>query len=124
MYTSPRVSFSRYGLFLLAFAFLVGAGTLWLDDTQRARQIELACAKAKLEAMWGVKLPDGAETVGAAPGSRVVSADWDLEELGCSGASHSLASLAEILGERSPADFSYTAAIPSKPSELPGATRD
>jgi hypothetical protein len=114
MYTSPRVSLSRYGLFLLALALLVVAATPSLDDTRR-RQTELACAKAKLEAMWEVKLPDGAEIGGS--GSRAVSADWDLKELGCSGANRSLASLAEILGARSPADFSYTAAIPSKRPE-------
>jgi hypothetical protein len=123
MYTSPQVSFRRYGLFLLALAFLVVAATLSLDDTRR-RQTELACAKAKLEAMWGLKLPEGAEIIGSMPGSRAVSADWDLKELGCSGASHSIASLAEILGAGSPADLSYTAAIPSKRPELLGASRE
>jgi len=111
MYTSPQVSFRRYGLFLLALALVGLAATLWSDDTQRRRQSELACAKSELATMWGMKLPEGAEIVGSSPGSRVASADWDLKELGCSGPIQT-ATLAEILGARSTADVSYTAAIP------------
>jgi hypothetical protein len=109
MYTSPQVSFWRYGLFLSALAFLILAGALLLDDTQRRRQTELACAKAKLETMWGLKLP--AEIVGSLPESQVASADWDLKELGCSGAVYATATLDEIFDAESPADFSSTAEI-------------
>ncbi len=119
--TSQRASLSirRFGLLLTALSLLVVAGTLSLlaiqiaDGTQRPHpgQTELVCAKAKLEAMWKVELPVGAEIVGSVPGSRVVSADWDLKELGCSGAIHPTATLDEILGDGSPSDFSYTAAI-------------
>ena len=104
------LSLRRFGLFLTASAFLVAAGTLSLFAIQIAHrpdpgQTELACAKAKLEAMWGVELPE--EVIGSVPGSRSVSVGWDLKELGCSGAIHPTASLDEIFG----ADFSYTAAI-------------
>jgi hypothetical protein len=104
------LSFRQFGF----LAALVIAGTLSLfavDGTQPPLhgQSELACAKAKLEAMWEVELPEG--PVGSVP-SRAVSADWDLKELGCPGAIHPTATLDEIFAG-SFADFSYTAAIPS-----------
>ena len=115
MSISQRVSpdFHRLGLFLAALAFSIVAGTLSLfaiqiaDGTQRPHdgQTELACAKAKLEAMWEWEVPEGAEIFGAMPASRAVSADWDLKELGCSGATHPTATLDEIFGAVSPSGF-------------------
>ena len=102
------LSFRRFGLFLTASAFLVVAGTLSFFAIQIAHhpdpgQTELACAKAKLEAMWGVELPE--EVIGSVPGSRSVSVGWDLKELGCSGATHPTATLDEIFGAVLPSGF-------------------
>ena len=63
-------------------AFFLFGGLLGDDPDQG--QSELACAKAKLEAMWGIPLPADLEVVGSIPGSGVASADWDLTELDCS----------------------------------------
>ena len=87
---SGRVSLVRFGAFLAAWgvvvlaSFLLFAGLIGNESGEG--QTELACAKQKLEAMWAVQLPADAEVVGSLPGSGVVSADWDLKELGCSGA--------------------------------------
>ena len=109
----------QFGLFLIGLALVVVAGVLLLfairiDDGANHPsygQDEFACAKAKLEARWGVKLPG--EISDSIPGSRAVSAGWDLKELGCSGTIHPTATLDEILGITSPTDVGYTAAIPS-----------
>jgi len=61
--------------------------------------------------MWGVRLREDAEILGPEPHSRVVSADWDLRELGCSDVRHSTATLSEVLGAGSIDSSSYTAAI-------------
>jgi hypothetical protein len=78
----------RSGFFLAAWGLVVfGSFVLFwrlLGDGPEEGQIELACAKAKLEAMWHVPLPADLEVVGSIRGSKVASADWDLKELGCS----------------------------------------
>lgn len=95
MFSVRRVRLVRFGFLLAAWglvalgSFLVFDGLIGSNDGQA----ELACAKAKLEAMWDVHLPASAEVVGSIPGSGVVSADWDLEELGCSGAIYPTATL-------------------------------
>lgn len=94
---SRRVSFVRLGAFLTAWglvalaSFLLFAGLIGNETGEG--QTELACAKQKLEAMWAVQLPADAEVVGSLQGSGVVSADWDLKELGCSGAVYPTATL-------------------------------
>ena len=90
---SQRVSPVRFGLFVTAWA-LVAVGSFLLfsslidDGSFNEGQTELACAKSKLETMWRVPLPESVEVVGSVPRSRVVSADWDLKDLGCSGSVH------------------------------------
>lgn len=76
---------SAVGSFLL-FTSLIGNGP---DQGQS----ELACAKTKLEALWGVRLPAEAVMVASVPGTNVASADWDVKALGCSGLIHSSATL-------------------------------
>jgi hypothetical protein len=63
----------------LLFVSLLGGGS-------DAGETELACANAKLEALWDMPLPAGLEFVASKPRSQVATADWDLRELGCSGA--------------------------------------
>ena len=72
---------AAWGMVVLS-AFLLFGGLLG-EDPDRG-QNELACAKAKLEAMWGIPLPVDLEVVGSIPSSGVASADWDLTELDCS----------------------------------------
>jgi hypothetical protein len=85
---SRHVSLVRLGVFSTAWAlavlvsFLLFSGLIGSSEGQT----ELACAKKKLEAMWHVKLSADAELVASKPGSGVVTADWDLKVLGCSGA--------------------------------------
>lgn len=114
MYTSPRASLRRYGLYFAALASLVVGGAFWLDDSQGPyhRQADLACARENLEALWGVKLPKVIPIAVSEPRSRVASADWDLKELGCSSATQVRVTLDEIFGAAPPADISYTAALP------------
>jgi len=91
---SQPVNHIRFGFFLglvvvgsfLVFGSLIGDG---LDEGRT----ELACAQAKLEAMWKVPLPTDAEIVGSVPASSVASAGWDLKELGCSGRIYPAATL-------------------------------
>jgi hypothetical protein len=85
----------RFGFFLTAWGLVVLGSFLVFDSLNGSKdgQAELACAKAKLEAMWDVQLPASAEVVGSIPGSGVVSADWDLKALGCSGAIYPTATL-------------------------------
>jgi hypothetical protein len=87
----------RFGLLMTAWA-LVALGSFLLfgrlfGDGPDEGQTELACAKARIEAMWKMPLPADVEIVGSIPGSKVASADWDLRELGCSGAIHPTAAL-------------------------------
>jgi hypothetical protein len=118
MFSTPQPA-SRFGLLLMVSGLAAVAGMLLLfairlDDGAKHPshgQDELACAKAKLEATWGVELPG--EIANSLPGSQAVSAGWELEELGCSGAIHPTATLDEIFGTASPTDLDYTAAIPS-----------
>jgi len=92
---SRRFSLVQLAVFSTAWAlavlvsFLLFSGLIGSSEGQA----ELACAKNKLEAMWHVQLPADAEVVGSIPGSGVVSADWDLEALGCSGAVYPTAAL-------------------------------
>jgi hypothetical protein len=91
------VSPLRFAFFWAAWGVVVFAsfllfGGLFGDDSDWG-QTELACAKAKLEAMWGMPLPADLEVVGSIPNSEVASADWDLAELGCSGAIYQAATL-------------------------------
>jgi len=94
---SKPVSPLRFGLFLTAWGLIAfGSFLLFgrlLGDGPNEGQVELACAKARLEAMWNVPLPEDLEVVGSIPGSKVASADWDLKDLGCSGAVYSAATL-------------------------------
>jgi hypothetical protein len=92
------VSLLRFGLFLGAWASVVLASfTLFgrlIDDGPSKGKTELACAKARLEAMWHMQLPADAEVVGSVPGgSGVVSADWELKALGCPSAVYTTATL-------------------------------
>jgi hypothetical protein len=80
----------RFALFsaacgLIAFSSFLLFGALFGDDSDRG-QTELACVKAKLEAMWGMPLPSDLDVVGSIPKSGVASADWDPTELDCSNA--------------------------------------
>jgi hypothetical protein len=79
-----------WGVLVLA-SFLLFAGLIGNEAGEG--HTELACAKQKLEAMWAVQLPADAEVVGSLPEAGVVSADWDLKELGCSGAVYPTATL-------------------------------
>ena len=94
---SRRVSLVRVGAFLAAWGLLAtvsfGIVSGLIGDEDSEGHTELACAKQKLEAMWAVQLPADAEVVGSLPTSGVVSADWDLKELGCSGAVYPTATL-------------------------------
>jgi hypothetical protein len=81
---------TAWGLVVLGSFLLFGG--LFGDDSVRG-QIELACTKAKLEAMWGMPLPADLEVVGSIPKSGVASAGWDIKELGCSGAIYPTATL-------------------------------
>lgn len=114
MHTWPRARLCRYGLYVAALVFLVVGGALWLEGNERTylRQAELACARANLEALWGVKLPEVIPNMASEPQSQVASADWDLKELGCSSATQVSITLDEILGTESSADFGHTAALP------------
>ena len=80
-----RFAFFSAAWGLVGFLFLLLFGGLFGDDSDRG-QTELACAKAKLEAMWGMPLPADLEVVGSIPKSGVASADWDPTELDCSSA--------------------------------------
>jgi hypothetical protein len=77
---------------LVVFSSFWLFGSLFGDDTDRG-QTDLACAKAKLEAIWGMPLPADLEVVGSIPKSGVASADWDLTELGCSSGIYPTATL-------------------------------
>jgi hypothetical protein len=83
----------RFAFFSTAWGLVVfGSWGLFGDDSDRG-QIELACTKAKLEAMWGMPLPADLEVVGSIPKSGVASTGWDITELGCSGAIYPTATL-------------------------------
>ena len=87
-----RFAFFSAACGLVVFSsFLLFGGLVGHDSDQV--QTELACAKAKLEAMWGMPLPADLEVVGSIPKSGVASADWDLTELGCSSAIYPTATL-------------------------------
>lgn len=87
----------RFGVFLGAWGSVVLASFLLfdslMDDGASKGQAELACAKERLEAMWDMPLPADAEVVGSLPEAGVVSADWDLEALGCPSAVYTTATL-------------------------------
>ena len=63
------------------------------DDGHDEGQSELACAKAKLEAMWHMPLPADLEVVGSIPRPEAANADWDLGKLGCSAETYLAATL-------------------------------
>jgi len=94
---SRRVSLIRLGVFSAAWSLAVLVSFLLFSGLIGGRsaegRAELACARKKLEAMWHVTLPADAELVASTPGSGVVSADWDLKALGCSGAVYPTATL-------------------------------
>jgi hypothetical protein len=81
---------TAWGLLVLG-SFLLFSGLVG-DDSDRG-QVELACTKEKLEAMWGMPLPADLEVVGSIPKSGVASTGWDITELGCSGTIHPTATL-------------------------------
>jgi len=87
----------RVGLLLASWGLAVFGSFLLFgslfDDGPDEAQAELACVKARLEAMWDLPLPAELEVVGSIPGSNVASADWDLRELGCPGAVYPEATL-------------------------------
>jgi hypothetical protein len=87
------VSFAAAWGAAVAGSFLIFTSLIGGDGPHDAGQSELACAKAKLEALWGMRLPAKAAMVAPVPGSSVASADWDLKALGCSGRIHPLATL-------------------------------
>ena len=87
-----RFAFFSAACGLVVFSSFLLFGGLFGDGFDRG-QTELACAKAKLEAMWGMPLPADLEVVGSIPKSGVASADWDLTELGCSSAIYPTATL-------------------------------
>ena len=87
-----RFAFFSAACGLVVFSSFLLFGGLFGDGSDRG-QTELACAKAKLEAMWGMPLPADLEVVGSIPKSGVASADWDLTELGCSSAIYPTATL-------------------------------
>jgi hypothetical protein len=78
-----------WGLVVLGSFLLFGG----FGDHSHQGQNELACTKAKLEAMWGMPLPADLEVVGSIPKSGVASTGWDITELGCSGAIYPTATL-------------------------------
>ena len=80
-----RFAFFSAACGLVAFSSFLLFGALFGDDSDRG-QAELACVKAKLEAMWGMSLPADLDVVGSIPKSGVASADWDPTELDCSNA--------------------------------------
>jgi hypothetical protein len=86
---SRRISLVRLAVLSTAWGLVVLASFLLFSGLIGGRsaegRAELDCAKKTLEAMWHVQLPADAEVVGSIPGSGVVSADWDLKALGCSG---------------------------------------
>ena len=88
------VSPLRFAFFSAAWGSVVfeSFGGLFGDDSGRG-QAELACAKAKLESMWGMPLPTDLEVVGSIPELGVASAGWDLTELNCSGTIYPTATL-------------------------------
>jgi hypothetical protein len=88
---SLRFAFFSTAWGLVVFGSFLLFGRLFGDDA--AGQIELACTKAKLEAMWGMPLPADLEVVGSIPKSGVASTGWDITELGCSGAIYPTATL-------------------------------
>jgi hypothetical protein len=95
---ASRVSRFRFVPFAAAWGAAVAGSFLIFtsligDGPYDEGQSELACAKAKLESLWGMRLPAKAVMVASAPESTVASADWDLKELGCSGHIHPLATL-------------------------------
>jgi hypothetical protein len=94
---SRRLSLVRFWAFVAGWGVLVLASFLLfaglIGNEAGEGDTELACAKQKLEAMWAVQLPADAEVVGSLPEAGVVSADWDLKELGCSGAVYPTATL-------------------------------
>ena len=59
---------TAWGLVVVG-SFLLFRG-LFGDNSDRG-QVELACTKAKLEAMWGMPLPADLEVVGSIPKSGV-----------------------------------------------------
>jgi hypothetical protein len=88
---SLRFAFFSTAWGLVVFgSFLLFGGVF--GDADRG-QIELACTKSKLEAMWGMPLPADLEVVGSIPKSGVASTGWDITELGCSGAIYPTATL-------------------------------
>ena len=90
--SSPlRFAFFSAACGLVGFSSFLLFGGLFGDDYRG--QTELACAKAKLEAMWGMPLPADLEVVGSIPRSGVASADWDLTDLGCSSAIYPIVTL-------------------------------
>jgi hypothetical protein len=80
-----RFAFFSAACGLVACSSFLRVGALFGDDSDRG-QTELACVKAKLEAMWGMPLPADLDVVGSIPKSGVASADWDPTELDCSNA--------------------------------------
>ena len=88
MYSASKsVGWLRFGPFLIAWGLVVcGSFLLFRSLSGDEGQTEIACAKAKLEAMWDMPLPADLEVVGSIPRSGVASADWDLRQLGCSSA--------------------------------------
>ena len=87
-----RFAFFSTAWGLVVFGSFLLFGGLLDDDSERG-QIELACTKMKLEAMWGMPLPADLEVVGSVPKSGVASTGWDITELGCSGAIYPTATL-------------------------------
>src|SRR5262245_1705977 len=82
-----RFAFFSTAWGLVVFASFLLFGGLFGDDSGRG-QIELACTKAKLEALWGMPLPANLEVVGSIPQSGVAPAGWDSTGRGGSGASN------------------------------------
>ena len=76
-----RFAFFSTAWGLVVFGSFLLFGGLFGDDSDRG-QIELACTKAKLEAMWGMPLPADLEVIGSIPRSGVASTGWDITELG------------------------------------------
>ena len=98
MYSASKsVSTLRFGFFAIAWSLVVCGSFLLFGslsgDGSDEGQTEIACAKAKLEAMWDMPLPADLEVVGSIPMSGVASADWDLKQLGCSSAIYPAATL-------------------------------
>ena len=69
-----RFAFFSAACGLVAFSSSLLFGALFSDDSDRG-PTELACVKAKLEAMWGMPLPADLDVVGSIPKSGVASAD-------------------------------------------------